>query len=276
MGKFLSLDTWHESLAKTWSELRETVGGFLPMLAVALVIIAVGFALAKVLEIASRFALRRLGVDRATERGQTGEVLRQAGLRSSASRAISRVLFWVLFVLVVLFAVSALGITAVNTILDRVGHVIPDLVAAALILAATLLLARVAGKVVGSGASAANLAHATRLGAAARMVVLIMGVILAMEQLGIETSILVNVITTVVAVLGVSTGIAFALSARPLVTHILAGHFLRQSLSTGLRVEAMGRQGEVERIGAVDTLFRDGESTWSIPNARLMEEVVNR
>jgi thioesterase domain-containing protein len=32
----------------------------------------------------------------------------------------------------------------------------------------------------------------------------------------------------------------------------------------------------VERVGLVDTLLRDGERSWTIPNARLLDEVVQR
>ena len=64
--------------------------------------------------------------------------------------------------------------------------------------------------------------------------------------------------------------------ARPIVTHILAGHFLKQSLPRDSFVEVGGERGIVERIGATDTLFRNGEESWSIPNAKLLDLIVRR
>jgi hypothetical protein len=32
----------------------------------------------------------------------------------------------------------------------------------------------------------------------------------------------------------------------------------------------------VDQIGPIYTVFRDGERTWSVPNSRLMEEVIKR
>jgi small-conductance mechanosensitive channel len=86
----------------------------------------------------------------------------------------------------------------------------------------------------------------------------------------------VTVVTAVVGAVTVTVGVAFALGARPVITHIMAGHFLRQSLPTGGSVEVGGQRGVVERVGAVDTLVRDEEHTWSIPNGRLIEEIVVR
>lgn len=100
--------------------------------------------------------------------------------------------------------------------------------------------------------------------------------VIALEQLGVRTEIVVTVLTAVVAALGVTVGIAFALGARPVITHILAGHFLRQSLPPGGSVEIGERRGVVERVGSVDTLLRDGERAWSISNGRLLDEIVQR
>jgi hypothetical protein len=88
--------------------------------------------------------------------------------------------------------------------------------------------------------------------------------------------VLVQGLTTLIGVLGLTVGATFALGARGIVSHILAGHYLRQSLPERSTVEVIGRRGTVERIGAVDTLVRDEERLWSIPNARLLEEVVGR
>jgi small-conductance mechanosensitive channel len=120
----------------------------------------------------------------------------------------------------------------------------------------------------------AGFPEAEKLGAATHgIVILVIGVV-AVEQLGLKTDILVTVIAVLVATFGLTTGLAFALGSRTLVTHILAGHYLRQSLTTGESVEVGGRKGTVERVGAVNTVFRKGDRSWTVPNAALLEDVV--
>ena len=41
-------------------------------------------------------------------------------------------------------------------------------------------------------------------------------------------------------------------------------------------VEIDGVRGIVERIGATDTLLRNGDRRWSVPNGQLLERVVTR
>jgi hypothetical protein len=101
-------------------------------------------------------------------------------------------------------------------------------------------------------------------------------IVLAAEQIGIATSILVLPVSVAIAAAGFAVGLAFALGARPVITHIMAGHFLKQSLPPDVSVEIDGMRGLVERVGAVDTLIRSEDRVWSVPNGRLLDCVVVR
>ena len=150
------------------------------------------------------------------------------------------------------------------------------MLSAALVLAAGVFLARVVGNVVTSGATAANLSYAQGLGAVSSTSITVMVAVVTLEQLGVDTQILITVITVTVAALTAGLALAFALGARDVVSGILAGHYLRQSLPEGAPVEVAGERGVVEQIGPISTVFRDGERTWSIPNTRLLDEIVRR
>ena len=100
--------------------------------------------------------------------------------------------------------------------------------------------------------------------------------VIAIEQLGISTSVLVGPLTALLAAAGFAAGLAFALGAYPIVTHILAGHFLKQSLPRDTFVEVSGERGVVDRVGATDTVLRSGDRSWSVPNGKLIGEVVIR
>ena len=160
--------------------------------------------------------------------------------------------------------------------IDALVAFLPKLIAAGLILLFGLLLGRVAGNLVSSGAATAGLPQAPRLGALTQGFLLTMAAIMALERVGIETEILVHALTALIAAVSLTMGVAFALGARPLVTHILAGHFLRQSLPSDRVVEFRGMRGVVERVGPVDTVVRGEGQAWSIGNAHLLEDVVSR
>ncbi|MGH0031029.1 MAG: mechanosensitive ion channel family protein [Myxococcota bacterium] len=276
MSEIFDVAAWREVLVDSLAELGTTVAGFLPNLAATLVILGVGWLLSRLAQAVAEGLLRRLGLDRATAQLQATDTLREAGIASAPSRIVARLVFWVLMLTFVLSAVETLGLTAVTTTIDRLIGFLPNVIAAALILVLGLLLARFVRNLVSSGAAVADIGQAQRIGALAQGALVVVVAVVALEQLGIETDVVVTILTAAVATLGLTIGVAFALGARPVITHILAGHFLRQTLTSGGSVEVDGRRGVVERVGPVDTLLRDETGAWSIPNAQLIDQVVAR
>jgi hypothetical protein len=181
-----------------------------------------------------------------------------------------------LLLVFVLSALEVLGLRSVSETLDRLTAYLPHVIGAGFIVAIGLVLARITGNIVGSGAAAARLASPRQLGTVARGIVIFLAGLLAAEQLGVDTEIVVNILTALVAAVAVGLALAFALGSKDVVQAILAGHYLRQTLPVGHRIEAEGRSGLLERVGTTETLFRDGHRSWSVPNARLLQAVVVR
>ncbi len=276
MSEIFDVDAWRQVLVNSVAELGQTLAAFLPKLVATFVILIAGWLVSRLVATLAERVIRRVGLDRAARHvGVTG-TLERAGLAAPASRIVAQLVFWVLMLTFLLSAVETLGLTAVTGTIDRLIGFLPNVIAAALLFLLGLLLARLVRNLVSSGAAAADLGAAARLGALAETTVAVVAAAVALEQLGIETSVVVMVLAAVVGTLALTLGIGLALGARPVVSQILAGHFLRQSLPPGGTVEVAGRRGVVERVGAVETLLRDEERAWSIPNGRLLDEIVLR
>ncbi len=276
MNGIFEIEAWREILVKAFTELATNLAGFLPNLFGAALILLLGWGLARILEAVASRLLRTLGLDRASSRLGLADLLERAELDLTLSGAVARLLFWMLLLVFVLSSVETLGLEAVRMPIDRVIAFIPVVIGSALIGVVGLLLARFVGTLVSSGLAAADVEAAPRLGYLAQVLVGALVLVAAIQQLGIDTNVLLLPLTVLLATAGLATGLAFALGARRVVTHILAGHFLKQSLPRDTAVEIEGRRGMVERVGAVDTVLRGDDGAWSIPNARLLEKIVDR
>ena len=246
---------------------------FLPKFIGALVVLFVGWILAKLVR-AILVRSVQVSLDGLLERSGLMATFERASITAQPSQIVGAVVYWLLFTLFVMAAAEILGLSAVTTAITRILGYIPSLVSAALLLAAGVFLARFVGNVVSSAGTAANLSYARGLGAVSQMSIVVLVVVVTLEQLGVDTQILVTVITVVVAALTAGLGLAFALGSRDIVTAILAGHYLRQTLPEGEPVEIDGRRGVVDEIGPIATTFRDGTDKWTVPNRRLMNDVI--
>lgn len=276
MNQLLDLAGWREAFLQQLSDLVVYFAGVVPGILGAVLIVLLGWLVARSVQLAVARVLRLFGLDGAATRLRLNQVIERAGLRMTVSEMLARALFWLLMLAFLLSAVQALGVAAVTETVDRLVGFIPNLLGAILIAGFGFLFARFVGAVASSGAAAAGVANAPRVGFLVSMLVSALVLVLAAEQLGIDTSVLVGPLTAVLATAGLAAGLSFALGAYPIVTHILAGHFLKQSLPRDSLVEVGGGRGIVERIGATDTLLRSGEECWSIPNGQLLELIVKR
>lgn len=274
MKGIVDVERWRQILEDSMNRLGDSLADFVPNLLGAIIIFAIGWLVAKVIERLSRGVLMRIGLDRAAARVRLPEILRNVGITAETSRVLARLLFWVLMLTTVLIAIGTLGLSAVTTTVDRLIEYLPNVFAAGLIIILGLVLGRIVQNLASSAMSRMALARAYRLGEILNgLVVLIIGV-LALEQLGIRTEILTMTLTVLVGAIGLTMGLALALGSRPIITHIIAGQFLRQKIDLGRLIEVQGRKGTVERIGTVDTMLRDERGTWTIPNGRLLEETI--
>jgi hypothetical protein len=276
MEKLSDFQAWRDIVVRAFSGIGKEIADFLPNLIGAAVVFILGWVVSRLTEVVAGRMLRTLGVDRAAARLHFSDVLQRAGVSSPVSGLVARLLFWLLMLTFVSSSVETLGLDAVTQNLNRLVGYVPNIVGALLTILLGFLLARFLGAIAGSAAAAAGFASAQRLGFLARILVGVLVVVIAAEQLGVSTSVLIVPLTAVLAALSFTSGLGFALGARPIITHILAGHFLKRSLPRDVFVEIDGRKGVVERIGPTDTLLRDGEKRWSVPNGQLIEYVVTR
>jgi len=276
MDQLFDLAVWREIFVRAISELSANVVGFIPNLVGAMLILGVGWMISRALEAVTVRALRTVGIDRVATRLRVTELLERAEVPLSLSQIVARLLFWVVLLTFVLSSVETLGLSAVTTTIDRLIAFIPGVIGATLIAIAGLLFARFVAALVSSSAAAAGFANASRLGFIAQIAIAGLVLVIAIEQMGVATDVLVVPLSVVLASAGIAVGLAFALGARPVVTHILAGHFLKRSLPREGAVEVGGRRGFVDRVGAVDTLLRGDDGSWTVPNAQLLDEIVVR
>lgn len=267
---------WEDVLVRTFTEFSSTLASLVPAVAGALLMLGLGWLVARGVEIASRRILSGLGVDRASARTGVSDLLHRSGVELSVSDLIARLLFWLLLLTFVVSAVEMIGLESVIGSLDRLIAFIPRVIAACVIVVVGLVFARFVAGLTASAFSAAGFANGARAGLVVQVGLGTLVALVAIEQLGVRTEILVGPLSVLVGAAAFSAGLSFALGARPIVTHILAGHFVRQSLPRDAFIQIGDRRGVVQRVGATETLLRDGDLQWSVPNGQILDAVVLR
>lgn len=201
----------------------DTLFGFLPNLLGFLVILIVGYFVARIVKSVVAKLLDKAGLDRHLHSGQTGEYVERISPGASPSRLIGSVVFWFIFLFVLSAAIGALQIPAVTAFMNQVLAYLPNVVVAVLIFViAGVVAAGVAGLV-------AKTMGDTPTGKVVASVVpaLVMGIAIFMvlNQLRIAPEIVQITYTALIGALALGLALAFGLGGREVAAEMLRGAY---------------------------------------------------
>ena len=121
---------------------------FLPRLLGFLLILLIGYIVAKVVKGLLTKLLERVGLDRALHTGSTGEYVNKVAPDVKPSRTIGAIAFWFVFLGAISIAVSQLGIAALTDFVAAIAAYLPNVVAAILIFVIAGAIAAAVGGLV--------------------------------------------------------------------------------------------------------------------------------
>lgn len=183
-----------------------TVVEFVPKLALFLVILIVGLLIAKAISKALDKLLTKVGFDRLVERGGVKKALSRSSM--DASDIISKIVYYALVLFVLQFAFGVFGPNPVSDLLAGIIAFLPRIVVAIIIVIISAAIA--AGVKTLIQGSLGGLSYGKTLGNIASIFILGIGIIAALNQVDIATTvttpILIAVLAAIVGVIIVGVG----------------------------------------------------------------------
>jgi hypothetical protein len=193
--------------------------GFIPNLIGCLVILLIGYVIARVVMLAVTKLLEKVGLDRALSGSPAGSYVERASPGARPSRLVGVVAFWFIFIYAIAVAVGALKIPALTNFMGNVQNYLPNVIAAVLILVIGVALAGAVGGLV------ARLMGDTPGGRMARAVsptlILAIVVFMVLNQLKIAPEIVTTTYIALIGMLAVAGALAFGLGGRELAADMM-------------------------------------------------------
>jgi hypothetical protein len=215
-------------IANSLQKAMNSLIGFIPNLIGFLVILVVGYVIARVVKTVVAKLLEKVGLDRLLHGSQVGEYVERASPGAHPSRLVGAVVFWFIFIYAIAAAVGALKIPALTNFMANVQNYLPNVVAAVLIF---VIGAALAGAV---GGFADRLMGDTSTGRVARAVgpglILAIVVFMVLTQLKIAPTIVTATYIALIGMLALAGALAFGLGGRQ-----VAGDMLQDAYSSGRR-----------------------------------------
>jgi small-conductance mechanosensitive channel len=229
--------------------LQDAIGVFvsyIPQLIGALVILIVGYVIAKVLQAIVGRVLEAVGFDSWMERGGIKQFFDRAQTNQTPHSILGLLVFWFVFIIAITMAADALGIPQVSAVLGQLIAYIPSIIAAILILILAALLANFLAGIV-RGATGSDM-----LSSVARYAIIVYAAFAALTQLGIAVQLTANTFLIVLGAVALAAAIAFGIGGTDVAREILQRAYGRSNEVTsgspsGQSGPAASREQEGER-----------------------------
>lgn len=248
------------------------LGGFLPRVAGALLLLAVGLVVAAILGRVVRSALTRVGLDRHADRWGVPGILQRAGLGRSLAHLVGIAVRVTISVVVVFAALSLLGLQFLSESLNQGVLFVPKVLAGLALLLAGLVLGAYAGERVERTGRQMDLPIAG--GSIVQVFVIAVFAITAAAQVTVSIALLMVILAIALGGLTATLALAFGLGSREIARALSAGRYVRVGYELGQTIRLGDVTGRIESIDAVTTVLRTEAGAVRVPNNLLIESVV--
>jgi len=187
---------------------------FVPLLLGFLLILLVGYIIAAALSKAVTFLLRKIGFDNLANRIGLSRLEQNMGVRLDAAGILGKIVFWFIFLVFLVPATNALGLTAVSGILNTMIAYIPNVFVAILVLFLGTLAATFVADIVRGATASTNIGNSNLFANVARYAIIGFAALIALEQLQIAPALLNILFTAIIGALAIAFGLAFGLGGQ--------------------------------------------------------------
>ncbi len=213
-----------DALVLSWRNFATGFVQFVPRFVAASIILAGGFLVSLVIRRTVRQMLVWLHFDRLSRRTGASEMLRAAEL-PSAEVLIAKIVFWLVWIGFIVSAIDTLQFAPFEGLVQDFFRFVPRLLIAMLVLALALLVGNFLWRATLLAFVNASMPGARLLSGALRLLVIAIGIVMALEQLGLATTVVLTAFAITFGALMLGLAIALGLGGRDIAKELLRHQF---------------------------------------------------
>lgn len=210
----LAVIEWQNLVVEPLRQMLTKIMAYLPVLLGALLILIVGWLVAKAIRRVVDWLLKVVRFDTLAEKAGITDVLRKGDLTVLASQVVSGLVYWLFMIMVLVMTVDALGLPKASDVLATLFAYVPKVIAALLVLIVAMFVASFISGIVRVAAANANLPRPELFAGISRWAIIIFASIIALVQLGIAPLLVTATFNIILAGVVLALALAFGLGGR--------------------------------------------------------------
>jgi Mechanosensitive ion channel, conserved TM helix len=195
-----------EEIQRSFNSVAQEIVFYLPRVVAALIILIIGWIVGKAAGRLAAGLLDRMGVDDAVEKTFLGDMIKRAGM--TVRGVFDALVRWFIYIIFIVAAINVLDIPALTLLLSRFVLYLPQLIVGILVLVVGLILVNFIMNWIGRELVSNRVAFADIITIALKAFFSLVIIILALDQMLIDTTIIYTFLVPIAW--GIGVGLALA------------------------------------------------------------------
>jgi hypothetical protein len=205
---------WGNLIVEPIREMLTKIMAYLPILLGALVILIVGWIVAKIIRSIVNGVLKVVRFDVLADKAGISEVLRKGDLKITSRQVVSGLVYWLVIIMVLVMAANALGLPKASDMLSSLFAYVPKVIAALLVLVVAMFLANFVSGIVQTVAGNSKLPKPQLLAGISRWAIIIFALTISLAQLGIAPLLVTATFNIILGGVVLALALAFGLGGK--------------------------------------------------------------
>ena len=235
-------------LIDTFSKLIEQFSTFTSNLISALVILLVGWIVAKTVSIIIKNILSRAGIDKIGDKIKEIDAIKKFNLNFKLSKIIATTVYVFVMLFLSVSAADKLGVPAISSMFLMLVNFIPKVLVASVMTLLGLFLSDLARNFVVALCKSFNIASGKLIGMGIFFFLLFITIILALGQAGINTVLLESSFNIIIGGMVLAFSIGYGFASKDILLNIISSFYSKNKFSEGQIIEILDVKGKILKI----------------------------
>ena len=262
-----------EDSISTIQQLFKDLLGFLPNLLGAIIILLIGWIVARIIAKILQRVLKAIQIDRLAEKLNDIEMVAKSNIDIKPSIFLSKLIYYVLMFIFFIAATDALGMKAVSDLMSNIlNNFLPNALAAIIVFVIGIIAADFLKKLIKTACDSLAIPASNLIANVVFYFVFLNVLIVTLAQLGIDTSFMETNLSVILAGIVLAFSIGYGLASKPVMSNYLASFYSKDRVKVGAVLRINGMEGKVISVDNASIVMKTKDSKIIVPLSRLNTE----
>jgi len=261
---------WMATMRADIVDLLQQIIAYLPRLLSGLLLIIIGWLVARAFRAIASHLIS--GWDWLSQRLTIGRAVDEAKVRETSASVVGKVVYWMTILFFVAAAAQTLDLAAFSSWLNRALLYLPQLISGALVIVLGVALGNFARNAIMRGTTPVKGQQRLLLAGAAQVIILVTMLVIGLDLIGVDTSVLVIVIAVAVGMFFGGGALAFGLGAGTMVGNLIGARCAQRDCRVGDVIRIGEVEGRVLQLNRSTVVLETAEGRTTIPGKLFSEE----